>query len=276
MELINHSIPHDIVRLKSRYKTSSGGAFLSEVLPLAYSKEFPLETKTLDSLHLFARTNSLYVNSYDLLVGSIPCLVYEADINGYWLSSKKHDSCYQPFYPTWLLSAFALAHVAKSLGYSELVDIGSGDGRIAYCGELLGMDSYGIEIDKALVRLQRKIAASTNVSYKVIEADATRNDYDKLKLSRPIFFISGLPEMGEMLAHSVLRKILANPSLGGNAGFNFTGSHVMKNLSRDHTYWGWGRIISQFGLKLNGTITLPTYWTTEERLDTAYVFAESR
>ena len=216
----------------------------------------------------------MYVRSYRQKVSSIPCLVYEADINSYWLSSKKHDSCYQPFYPTWLLSAYALAHAARTLGYSELVDIGSGDGRIAYCAKLLGMDAYGIEIDGELARLQMEIASSTRVSYETIEADATQYDYDKLDLSRPIFFISGLPEMGEMLAHSVLGKILSDPSLRGNSGFNFMGSHVMKPFSRDHTLWGWGRIIAQFGLKVGGTVTLPTYWTTEEQLDTAYVFAE--
>jgi hypothetical protein len=49
----------------------------------------------------------------------------------------------------------------------------------------------------------------------------------------------------------------------------------MKRLSRDHTDWGWGEVISHFDLDLNGTLTLPTYWTTEEPLDTAYVFAVS-
>ena len=37
--------------------------------------------------------------------------------------------------------------IAKKLGYSELVDIGSGDGRIAFCGTILGFTSHSIEID---------------------------------------------------------------------------------------------------------------------------------
>jgi hypothetical protein len=79
--------------------------------------------------------------------------------------------------------------------------------------------------------------------------------------------------MGEMLAHSLLSKIMADPRLRSNSAFNFMGSHVMKNMSRDHTGWGWGKTISEFGLRLNGSVTLPTYWTTEEPVDTAYVYA---
>ena len=36
---------------------------------------------------------------------------------------------------------------AKKNGYSEIIDIGSGDGRIAYCSKILGMESYSIELD---------------------------------------------------------------------------------------------------------------------------------
>jgi hypothetical protein len=269
-------IPKAIVKLKSDYvRAAKGRTFLSEVLPTESSKRLPIESTIIQALHTFARSNELYVKSYRQLVDSISCLVYEADINRFWLSSKKYDSCYQPFYPTWLLSAYALAKEAKSLGYKELVDIGSGDGRIAYCASLLGMKSYGIEIDGELAQLQKNIAAATGATYFSIEADATGYGYDQLGLSRPMFFISGLPEMGEMLARSVLGKILSNRSLKGNSGFNFMGSHVMKRMSRDHTDWGWGKVMSDFDLDLAGTITLPTYWTTEEPVDTAYVYAVS-
>lgn len=276
MQLPDQSLPNAIVKLKAEYvRARNGRTFLSEVLPTACSEQLPIEPSILQSLHGFAKSNEMYVKSYRQEFASVSCLVYEADINRYWLSSKKYDSCYQPFYPTWLLSAYALAQGAKSLGFSELVDIGSGDGRIAYCGSLLGMKSYGIEIDGGLVQLQKNMVISTGVTYSAIEADATRYEYDELGLSRPMFFISGLPEMGEMLARSVLEKILSRPSLKGNSGFNFMGSHVMKSLSRDHTDWGWGEIISDYDLNLNGIVTLPTYWTTEEPLDTPYVYAIS-
>ena len=274
MKPLDHLIPNAIVKLKANYvKSSRDPTFLTEVLPVEFSDDLPIESSILHSLHKFAKANEMYVDSYHVNVESVPCIVYKADINSYWLSSKKHDSCYQPFYPTWLLSAFALASEAKALGFDDLVDIGSGDGRIAYCGSLLGMKSYGIEIDGDLVRLQEKIASLAGASYATLEADATQFDYSRLRLSRPMFFISGLPEMGEMLAHSVLSKIMSDPQLRDNSAFNFMGSHVMKNMSRDHTGWGWGKTISEFGLKLNGSVTLPTYWTTEEPVDTAYVYA---
>lgn len=276
MQELDRSLPDAIVKLKSDFVASAPGrTFLSEVVPLALSEQVPVGTATLGWLHRFADSNELYVNSYSQDVGAVPCRVYEADINVHWLNSKKHDSCYQPFYPTWLMSAYALAHVAKSLGFRELVDIGSGDGRIAYCGNLVGLKSFGIEIDAGLVQLQRRLANGTGVQFAVAEADATQYDYQSLELSRPIFFVSGLPEMGEMLARSVLKKILADPKLRGNSGFNFMGSHVPKRLSRDHTGWGWGEVISEFALRLNGVVTLPTYWTTEQPIDTAYVYASS-
>jgi hypothetical protein len=274
MHLLDLSIPNAIARLKADYvKLCSGRTFLTEVLPLARTPALPIDSSSLKSLHSFADANEIYTGFHDRNIGTVACRVYEADINRFWLSSKKHDSCYQPFYPTWLLSAFALAHGAKLLGFNELVDIGSGDGRIAFCGHIMGMKSYGIEIDPELVALQEDIVKKTGVSYAVELADAVQYDYDRLGLSRPIFFVSGLPEMGEMLARSVLRKILADPKLNDRSGFNFMGSHTPKRLSRDHTAWGWGEVISEFDLALNGVVTLPTYWTTEQPVDTAYVYA---
>jgi hypothetical protein len=277
MQIPEISIPNAIVRLKSEYiKTASGRTYLSEVLPLEFSKELPIESSILLSLHRFAGANEMYVDYSDQEIASVRCRVYEADINRYWLSSKKYDTCYQPFYPTWLLSAYALASTAKSMGFTDLVDIGSGDGRIAYCGRLVGLKSFGIEIDAGLVELQKAISNATGVSYPAFEADATRYDYSRLGLGRPIFFISGLPEMGEMLAKSVLEKILADPELKTRAGFNFMGSHAPKSLSRDHTGWGWGELIRVFNLEVSKVATLPTYWTTEEPIDTAYVYAIPR
>jgi hypothetical protein len=252
---------------------------LSEIVPLPHSMAaatttttvvLPIGNEILESLHKFAEANPIYVSAHETEVMGIKCKVYEGDINSYWLSSKKHDTSYQPFYPTWLLSAFALAHVAKSLGFSELVDVGSGDGRIAYCGKLLGMESYGIEIDSNLAQLQSSISSETGVMYNVIEADATGFDYGRLKLVRPIFFISGLPEMGEMLANSVIKQAMSIKYL--DLGFNLMGSHKMKSFSRDHTGWGWGSVIANYGLDHLGTVTLPTSWTADQSVDAAYVY----
>lgn len=59
------------------------------------------------------------------------------------------------------------------------------------------------------------------------------------------------------------------PSLKHIAGINFMGSHIMKSFSRDHTFWGWGNVIANFDLDLLCTITLPTYWTSDQPIDTA-------
>jgi len=271
--IMDDSIPRAITKLKNEFvRAYNGHSLLREILPLSHSKYLPIDDDMLQALHRFAAANSIYVRSYDLEISGIACKVYEGDINSYWLSSKKYDTSYQPFYPTWMLSAFALAHGAKSLGFDQLVDVGSGDGRIAYCGKLLGMESHGVEIDHQLVQLQNSISSATGVSYSAIRADATRFDYGTLKLSRPMFFISGLPEMGEMLADSVIKQVSLIKSLRHSAGFNFMGSHIMKSFSRDKTGWGWGNVIVSHDLEHAGTITLPTLWTIDQVVDTAYVY----
>lgn len=272
---MDYSISRAVTKLKNEFmKIYEGRSMLCEVVPLSHFEALPIGDGILQSLHGFAAANPIYVRSYDLQVSGTLCRVYEGDINDYWLSSKKYDTSYQPFYPTWMLSAFALAHGAKSLGFTDLVDVGSGDGRIAYCGRLLGMESHGIEIDSELVRLQNSISAATGVRCGAIMADATRFDYNALHLSRPIFFISGLPEMGEMLANSVIKQIASMERL--HAGFNFMGSHVMKSFSRDHTGWGWGSIMASYNLKHLATVTLPTLWTADQSVDTAYVYTSFR
>ena len=272
------SLAEAVALLKREFVTSYKitTSLLTEIIPLSYSKSLPIDNEMLDSLHRFATANPIYFKSRDAEISGIACRIYEGDINDYWLSSKKYDTSYQPFYPTWMLSAFTLALEAKLLGFDQLVDIGSGDGRIAYCASLVGMGSYGIEIDYKLVELQDAVSSSTGIKYNAIRADATRFDYRSLDLSKPIFFISGLPEMGEMLADSVIRQVLSVEKLKHSAGFNFMGSHVMKSLTRDRSGWGWGSVIASFGLKLIGTITLPTLWTTDQMLDTAYVYTRFR
>lgn len=270
---MDDSIPRAIMKLKNEFvQAYKGHSLLREILPLSHSKYLPIDDDMLHSLRRFTSANPIYVRSYDLEISGIACRVYEGDINSYWLTSKKYDTSYQPFYPTWMLSAFALAHGAKSLGFEQLVDVGSGDGRIPYCGRLLGMESHGVEIDHDLAQLQDSISSATGVSYNSIRADATRFDYGTLELSRPMFFISGLPEMGEMLADSVIKQIRSIKALRHIAGFNFMGSHIMKTFSRDKTGWGWGSVIASYNLELIGTVTLPTLWTTDQVVDTAYVY----
>ena len=65
----------------------------------------------------------------------------------------------------------------KELNYNEVVDVGSGDGRIGYCGKFLGLDSHAIEIDDMLVDLEKSICQSSQIDFNPICADAINFDY---------------------------------------------------------------------------------------------------
>lgn len=260
-----------IVTLKAEFaKNYHGRAHLHEIIPVAPSSLLPVDKHDLELLHLFAKSNPVYLDSHNADVLGVSCTIYEGDVNEYWLSSIKHDTSYQPFYPTWVLSAYSLALAAKDLGFSQVVDIGSGDGRIAYCAKIAGLSAHGIEIDGDLADLQKRLADKTGVEFGVVHADATRFDYSSLALTKPVFFISGLPEMGEMLAESVISQVL--PKMKG-AGFSFMGSHSPRKYARDRSMCGWGSVIGRHGLHVVRTVTLPTQWTADQAADTPYVFA---
>ena len=140
---------------------------------------------------------------------------------------------------------------------------------------MIGLQSYGIEIDENLVSLENKISSSTGIDFQPIMADATQFDYTSLGLTQPIFFISGLPEVGEMLANSVISRIMSIPDLKMNSLFVLTGSHVMRKDSRDKSKWGWGQVIDHFNLEVIKTVTLPTYWTLDQPVDTPFIFTRS-
>jgi 16S rRNA A1518/A1519 N6-dimethyltransferase RsmA/KsgA/DIM1 with predicted DNA glycosylase/AP lyase activity len=90
---------------------------------------------------------------------------------------------------------------------NEIIDIGSGDGRIPFCGSLLGLYSIGLELDSSLTQLQRQISESTKVPFEIINADGSDFDFSNQELSRPCFIISALPEMGEMFVENIIKRI---------------------------------------------------------------------
>ncbi len=272
---MNELLVKGTVSLKTEFsKKYLGHSHLSEVIPLSTSELFPIDSEHLKKLHLYAEKNPVYTNSIDLELLDIPCRIYEGDINQYWLDSIKHDTSYAPFYPTWILSAYTLALTAKNLDFKEVIDIGSGDGRISYCASIVGVQSYGIEIDENLVNLQKEICSKTGVNFNPINFDATQFDYHSLNLSKPAIFLSGLPEVGEMLANNVINKIMST-NLKSSTGFVFAGSHKLRENARDTTKWGWGKIIDGFGLNVVEMLTLPTRWTVDQPLDTPYIFTKS-
>jgi len=272
---MNETLAKAIVTLKTEFmKRNEDHSHIHEIIPTS-PESLSVDEHELQMLHKFAESNSIYSDSYEINILDTACRVYRGDVNNYWLDSIKHDTSYAPFYPIWILSAYVLALESKNLGAKQIIDIGSGDGRIAYCAKVAGLQSYAIEIDENLVSLENKISSNTGVDFQPMIADATQFDYASLELSRPTFFISGLPEVGEMLANNVIPRITSIPGLKINSVFVFTGSPTMRKDSRDKTKWGWGKVMEHYNLEVIKTVTLPTYWTLDQPIDTPFIFTKS-
>ena len=267
-------ISKNLVSLKQEFRrTYSGTSHIQEIIPLSKSDNFPIDQNELDALHLFVRNNPIYYNSYEEKINQTECMVYEGDINKFWLNSISHGSSYQPFSPTWMLTAYIITSIAKTLNYKEVLDIGSGDGRIAYCAKILGLNAHGIEIDDMLVELQESICETTKVDFNPVCADAVKFDYLSLNLEKPAFFIGGLAQMGgEMLATSILTNL--NSELKQKTCMVLTGSYSEKYSLNDRKDGGWSSLIEKNNLKVIQTAVLPTVWSFNETVDTPYTFAE--
>ena len=265
----------NLVNLKKEFtKIYDGKSQIQEIIPVSESKLFPIPQGDLELLHQFATKNTIYYNSYNQTILDIPCVVYEGDINKYWLNSINYSSSHAPFSPTWIMSAYVGSLVAKDLGYGEIVDIGSGDGRIAFCAKILDLESYSIEIDDTLVELQHHL--STTLDFHPHCSDATTFDYSSLNLTNPVFFIGGLAQMGgTQLASGVLEKISSIATIK-NPGWVFAGTSSPKYPTDPKGESGWGNLLFTNNLKSVKTIVLPTVWTFHEPDDTPYVFAERR
>jgi len=261
----------NLVNLKKEFvKIYDGKSQIQEVIPVLKSEIFPILQQDLELLHQFAAKNPIYYNSYEKTIGDTSCIVYEGDINKYWLNSIQHGSSFAPFFPTWIISAYVCALLAKNLGYKEIIDIGSGDGRIAFCGKILNMKSYSIEIDDMLVELQKHM---TNDFHSYC-SDAGTFDYSSLNLNQPIFFIGGLAQMGGVvLASGILEKIDSILNLK-NTGWVFAGTYSQKYQQDPKNEAGWGTLIEKNNLKSIQTISLPTVWTFHEPEETPYIFAQ--
>ena len=267
-------ISENLVKLKQEFRhTYSGTSHIQEVIPFSKSDNFPIDQNELDALHLFVRNNPIYYNSYEEKINQTECMVYEGDINKFWLNSISHGSSYQPFSPTWMLTAYIITSIAKTLNYKEVLDIGSGDGRIAYCAKILGLDAHAIEIDDMLVDLQESICETTKVNFNPVGADAVKFDYQSLNLEKPAFFIGGLAQMGgEMLATSILTNL--DSELKQKTCMVLTGSYSEKYSLNDRKDGGWSSLIEKNNLKVIQTAVLPTVWSFNEAIDTPYTFAE--
>ena len=264
----------NVCKLKHEFvKTYKGNSHTTEILPNSLNDFIRIENNHLSLLHKFLEVNPIYSNRISEKFFGNKYTIFEGDLNNFWIDSIKHDASYAPFYPTWMLSAWGLACQAKNLGFEQIIDIGSGDGRIAYCGKVLGIDSISIEIDENLVNMQEIVAVKTGVNFNPICSDATIYDFEKIPLKKSIFVIGGVPEIGEVLAESVIKNVLEIPHIS-NSAFVLTGSHSHREFSRDRTYFGWGTLLKKFQLSILSTISLPTYWTMDQKFETPYIFTK--
>jgi hypothetical protein len=242
---------------------------IAEILPNEFSDFFPIDKQILVKLHQFVSNNPIYFKKTNISIKNLDFISYEGDVNEFYLSSKKYDTNYQPFYPTWMLSAFLLCLKSKELGFTELIDIGAGDGRISYCGSLLNLRSFGIELDTNLTELQKELCKKTDIKFEIMNDDASHYNFAKLGLSKPIFFVSGLPEMGEMFIDNLMQTTKPNNFL--KFGIVFLGSTFKRKFASDDTYYGWGEIIKKNNLRIISEIDLPTHWTNDNNTETKYL-----
>jgi len=268
-------ISKNICSLKKDFtKSYNGHKHIQELLPMTKTDFLPINNDHLTFLSKFIENNPIYDNVFEMELCGIKCNIHEGDLSQYWIDSIKHDASYAPFYPTWLLSAYTLALMAKQLGFTNLIDIGSGDGRIAFCGETVGIESISIEIDEQLNNLQNNIIQKTNVHFKTMNADATQIKFTDMKLKQPIFFIGGVPQNGEILAESIIKNILAIPELEKTSCFVLTGTLAKEKFLKNKLNFGWETTIKKFHLTETEIITLPTYWTMEQSFNTPYLFTK--
>ena len=270
--MIHKNLVQELLKLKNEYlEKIHSYNHIREFLPDPDHQSL-FETSHLEKLHTFFKLNKIYYKEESLVLGDIPCISYEGDINQFWLSSKKYDTNYQPFLPTWGLSALVMVQVTKDLGFKNIIDIGSGDGRLLYCSSVVGLNSVGVEIDKDLCDLQNKISDESNVKFRVINGDSNSIDYSQLALENTMIFISALPESGEMISYGITNQFKKYMDKLHNVGITLMGSHTYRKYSRDKSMWGWGKFIDDCELKLVECLSLPTSWTLDEKKETPYLF----
>lgn len=270
--MVQNYLVQELLKLKNEYlEKIHSYNHIREFLPDTGNHDL-FDKSHLEKLHTFFKLNKIYYKEESLVLGNIPCISYEGDINQFWLSSKKYDTNYQPFLPTWVLSALVMVLVAKDLGFENMIDIGSGDGRLLYCGSIIGLNSIGVEIDKDLCDLQTKISDNSNVKFRVINGDSNSIDYSQLALENTMLFVSALPESGEMISYEITNQFKKYMDKLQNVGITLMGSHTYRKYSRDKSMWGWGKFIDDCELKLVECLSLPTSWTLDEKKETPYLF----
>ena len=257
-------IKRDLVR--------SGNTFqVAEAVPVESSAKFPAGADDLVMLHKFASENPIYHDSAESVLAGVRCVVYRGDINKYWLGSILHEASRAPFSPTWIASAYVLSRLALEMGYARVLDVGSGDGRIAFCASVLGLEAHGIEIDADLSGLQSQLSDISE--FAVHCTDAASYDYAALDYSlSTVLFAGGLAQMGGETLVSMIMDRLAGSGCKMH-GWVFAGTQSPKYAPDPAGMYGWGSMMNKTGLRHMRTLELPSAWTLDQPDDTQYVFA---
>ena len=260
-------LTRDLAKIKDEFAKICINDHLQEPIPVSPYATDLVPINHLEHLHSFVTNNSMYTTHHAERLSNIDCVIYEGNVDQYWFDSIQHKASHAPFSPTWITSAYVLARIGQHLDCTEVVDIGSGDGRIAFCASLLGLKAYSIEITPSLIELQKNLTCiSEFIPY---QSDAASFDYDKLDLRSPVFFIGGLAQMGALELASKLSSQIESIS---NVCWAFTGTCSPKYAIDPKGNAGWGTFIEQQDLKTVCTIDLPTAWTLNMD-STRYVFA---
>lgn len=259
-----------------------GNSHLYEAIPSGAEPSIGVDAAGAAALGAFARASPVYARLSEEAIGGVQCTVCEGDATGHWLDSLKHDASAAPFYPTWMLSSYALASAARALGARTAVDIGSGDGRIAYCCGAAGMRVRSVEIDDGLAAAQLAISKRTGVEMGASGSgeDAFGIDYAGLVREEggaAALFVGALPQVGELLADAVAGAALDGARDGGAGPLLVlagVGEEASGGIGGAENRWGWGPLLDKFDLGVLGALELPTRWTIESAGGgTPYVFA---
>lgn len=274
-------------RIADALASSYGGGYhLYEAFPSGPCPRAGLGAAAAAALGAFARASPVYERLSERDILGVQCTVCEGDATGHWLDSLKHDASAAPFYPTWLASAHILAMAASAAGASSAVDVGSGDGRIAYCCAAAGIAARSVEIDGGLAAVQASISARTGVDMGAPGRgeDAFAVDYAGLvrreRGGAAAIFVGALPQVGELLAGAVAGAALDGARDGGAGPILVlagAGEGASGGVGGAANRWGWAPLLDRHGLEVLGVLDLPTRWTIESPGGgTPYVFAARR
>lgn len=274
-------------RIADALASSYGGGYhLYEAFPSGPCPQAGASAGAAAALGAFARASPVYERLSERDVCGVRCTVCEGDATGHWLDSLKHDASAAPFYPTWLASAHILAMAARAAGASSAVDVGSGDGRIAYCCAAAGIPARSVEIDGGLAAVQAGISARTGVDMGAPGRgeDAFAVDYAGLVRREgggaAAIFVGALPQVGELLAGAVAGAALDGARDGGAGPILVlagAGEGASGGVGGAANRWGWAPLLDRHGLEVLGVLDLPTRWTIESPGGgTPYVFAARR